>query len=173
MQTGLWQLGLFLLPNEIKLFKKEDISPMWGIGKSKPTVIRVAQLNTQDCPHIRKDDLCAIYEKRPVICRAHPLTIEVDPQTSIPVAASVDSRCNGAKGIPVGQVKLSEYFSDAILHANAELTGYLAEMFRRARGKAVWLFDLKTEKWIEVTVSTVQSMSCCSKAFNASNPKLF
>ena len=133
---------------------------MWGIGKSKPTVIRVAQLNTQDCPHIRKDNLCAIYEKRPIICRAHPLTIEVDPKTSIPVAASVDNRCNGAKGIPVGQVKLSEYFSNEILQANAELTGYLAEMFRRARGKAVWLFDLKTEKWIEVTMTTAQSMSC-------------
>lgn len=145
-----WKLGLFLLPDEVHLFPADMVFPMWGInikGRSRPRpeIIGVLQLNANICPHLKEKNVCEIYQKRPAVCRAHPLSITMD--SSLVVSASIDIMCPFSKRLPGGQkVKLHEYFDDDILKANAECCGYLEAMFKESKGP-VWLFDLTSEKW--------------------------
>ena len=153
VECGIWQLGLFLLPDEAKLFADADVAPMWGIGVegNGPAEVYFMQLKTKDCPHIRDDNLCNIYPKRPLVCRGHPLSLRIDPVTSKPQAASVDTRCKGKNMPHSQQVKLRDYFPSDILWANVETCCYLGKMFKDAGERVIWLYDLKTEKWIQVT----------------------
>lgn len=162
-QCGIWRLGLFLLPNEAKLFANGDVAPMWGIGikgnvRLRPAEIWTLQLKTKDCPHNGKNNLCHIYFKRPLVCKANPLSIQVDPATNI-VEASVDTRCDAAKSVPRGVVNLGNYFSRDILRANVMVCSYLSQMFKAAAGRTIWLYDLKTEKWIQCTSINIMTMS--------------
>jgi len=162
---GEWKLGLFLLPDEIKLFPEDKIAPMWGIGlkgrsRPRPKVIGVFQLDSKHCPHLTQvtlrekvQSLCRIYPKRPLICHAHPLSITIEHGQAI--SASVNGSCKGTAKVPSNKsVKLGDYFEDDIIKANAETTAYLQNMFRKSYGY-IWLFDLGSHKWKRVTEQTV------------------
>lgn len=164
VQVGIWQTGLFLLPSEAELFDKRDVAPMWGIGirgnsRPRPAQVYFLQLKPNDCPHIRPDNLCSIYPKRPLTCRSHPLLININPETGLPETASVDSRCTKTKEVPHGaRVNLKDCFPRDILLANVEGCLYLGQMFKEAAGRAIWLYDLKTEKWIRLTSVNAASL---------------
>lgn len=155
---GEWTLGLFLLPNEMNLFPEKHLAPMWGIGlrgrsRPRPETVHVLQLDLNVCPMLTSTNECEIYEKRPQICRAHPLSITLEG--NLVISGSVSKQCKGAQKIPNNcQVKLSDYFTEEILHASANLDAYLQIMFRKAR-ELVWLFDLHSKRWKRVTLETV------------------
>lgn len=154
VHMGEWTLGLFLLPDEIKLFPEEKIVPMWAIGlkgrsRPRPKTIGVFQLESNNCIHITENNLCDIYDKRPLICHAHPLSLTIEQGQLI--SASVNGSCKGARKIPSNaNVKLSNYFNDDVLKASAEASAYLENMFRKSGG-FIWLFDLGSHKWKRVT----------------------
>lgn len=158
INMGEWTLGLFLLPDEINLFPEETIVPMWAIGlkgrsRPRPETVGVFQLDSKICVHLTENNLCRIYAQRPVICHAHPLSLTIEQGQVI--SASVNSSCKGAGKIPSNtRVKLSEYFSDDIIKANAIVSAYLEKMFRESYGY-IWLFDLGSHKWKRVTETTV------------------
>ena len=55
--------GLMLFPNETHLFKREDIAPNWGIGKTPQTKnfeVVTYQLIKTICPHYR-ENACLIH----------------------------------------------------------------------------------------------------------------
>jgi len=68
-------VGLGLFPDERKLFPMELVSPQTGIGwgLTGPKHILDYQLTVSACPHLSKDNLCKIYNKRPLACQAFPL----------------------------------------------------------------------------------------------------
>jgi len=154
IKMGEWTLGLFLLPDEIKLFPEDKIVPMWAIGlkgrsRPRPATIGVFQLNSKHCVHITEENTCRIYSKRPLICHAHPLSLTIEQGHVI--SASVDRGCKGAAKVPSNsRVKLLDYFADDILKGNAIVSGYLEKMFRESYG-FIWLFDLGSHKWKRVT----------------------
>jgi len=53
----------------------ELVSPQTGIGwgLTGPKHILDYQLTVSACPHLSKDNLCKIYNKRPLACQAFPL----------------------------------------------------------------------------------------------------
>ena len=66
--------GLVISPNERKLFPKKLISPRVGIGWGLmgPKHVVSYQLDANACPRLSKDNLCKIYNKRPLVCQAFP-----------------------------------------------------------------------------------------------------
>lgn len=154
-------VGLFLMKNEVSLFPAEMVSPMWAVGlrgRSRPRRdVKSYQLNVKDCPYISNNS-CRIYLRRPVICRAHPLTLHVNPATMNVTMASVDSRCVTCKELGIGEGTyraLGKSFSEDILRASATTTLYLDWMFKTP-GQQVWLYDLSIKQWKEITVDVIE-----------------
>lgn len=67
-QGGL-HYGMYLSPKEAELFPQEVISPLFRYGET----IIAHQVTVNRCPHLNVDNGCAIYEKRPLLCRAFSL----------------------------------------------------------------------------------------------------
>jgi len=153
VDMGEWTLGLLLLPDEIKHFPEDKIVPMWAIGlkgrsRPRPATIGVFQLDSKSCVHLTKENTCRIYDKRPVICHAHPLSLTIEQ--NLVVSASVNGSCKGAEEIPSNtHIKLGDYFSDDIIKASVTTSAYLERMFRESG--MIWLFDLGSRKWKRVT----------------------
>jgi Fe-S-cluster containining protein len=64
-----------LFPDEIHLFKREEIAPSWGVGKNpqdRKFEIVNYQLIEKVCPNY-KENVCLIHFKRPLICKAFPI----------------------------------------------------------------------------------------------------
>lgn len=161
---GQWKVGLFLFPKEVELFSPETISPMWAVGikgRSRPRLnVKIYQLNVNDCPYISKENRCRLYLRRPMICRAHPLTIHVDPFTNHVIAASVDRKCKACDEVPRDSYgKLPTLFPKDILHANAVLTAQFSNVFTLHFSEGVWLFDLKQKIWKAVTAENVSQLA--------------
>ena len=68
--------GLTFFSNEEKeLFPKNLVSPATGLGwgTSGPKHIIHYQLNSNTCPHLDENNLCKIYDNRPLVCQSFPL----------------------------------------------------------------------------------------------------
>lgn len=158
-KMGDFTLGLLLLPDEIRLFPVNHLSPMWGVGlkgrsRPRPAVVGVVQLDLNVCPHITRDNRCDIYEKRPQICRAHPLTMRLE--NSQVVSASYSKECHAVKGVPSDrEVILTKFFSEEMIQASAGLNVYYENMFKESGG-LLWLYDLKSKKWKRVDMQLVK-----------------
>ncbi len=164
LNVGDFTLGLLLLPDEMALFNEDDLEPMWGVGlkgrsRPRPEAIGVVQLNLNVCPHITKDNRCSIYEKRPLICRAHPLTLRISPTGTVE-SASYNKKCPGTYVIPnYSVITLGEHFSNDMLRATAVLNSYFNKMFEHSKG-LLWLFDLKSKQWHKANSQLVMRNLC-------------
>jgi len=146
-------MGLFLMPHETSLFPSEIVSPMWRLGSE----IKNYQLNVNVCPHLTEDNQCKIYSKRPVICRAFPLTLHVNPLTHQIDYASIDSKCKACVGIVKGiPLPLGNIFPKEIIQANLILKVFGRAMFNVPEQK-VWLYDVVKREWKEITAGVILS----------------
>jgi Fe-S-cluster containining protein len=144
MQMGRWQLGLMLLPPERKLFPDNLVAPMWATGRNKPENIAAYQLNAIDCVHL-KGNSCNIYEKRPKICRAFPLTIEI--QNGNVVGATLSGNCPQSKELINTRAKLLESFPEEMIAANIDRYEFNSQHLR----DELFMFDLKSKAWSKMT----------------------
>jgi hypothetical protein len=93
------------------------------------------------------------------VCKAHPLELHMNPYTYQPERASVDTRCTKVKEVQHGAaVNLKDNFPLNIIRANIQASLSLGTMFKEAEGRAIWLYDLKTERWIMITTKNAESM---------------
>ena len=156
MPQGNWILGLILLPEETCLFKPEEVEPMWRIGED----ICFLQMKRNDCPHLQKDNSCAIYSQRPMICRSYPLHLMVTPPKMEVLDASLETKCKvlDLTGQPVKN--LVSVFTKEAISAAAEMSLMTFEMahIARKKHKKIYFFDLQTEKWIELTEAVANTM---------------
>jgi len=132
---------IFLLPSETKLFPKELIKPLFGTGlkgrsRPRPAQFWSYQLNTNVCPHIKPDNNCAIYAKRPLICRAYPF------EGGFGVIILHRECSTIAETIKEGEI-VETIVAPEEKQANDILVNYV----RQHAGSPLWHFDLKTQKW--------------------------
>ena len=66
--------GLTLFPDEKDLFPHETVRPHLGRGEESVTEIFTYQHTENVCTHL-VDNLCQIYESRPLMCRSFPVKI--------------------------------------------------------------------------------------------------
>ncbi len=87
------RFGMYLSPEEKKLFPEELVVPLFGVGEPVQPV--AYQLAVDRCPHYQEEGglgSCAIYDRRPLVCRAFPVTSRatVSPHCPSVRAASQD-----------------------------------------------------------------------------------
>lgn len=141
-------LGLFLTPNKSRLFPKEKIAPMYGAGikgrsRLRPKVIFGYQLTEPVCPHLGENNLCDIYDSRPITCRAYPMTV------TRRFTLGLNSSCSWIKRhFPNSQ----DYEPAPDSLDVSELKFWIIKMLKYMGKYAemysfMWIFDLKTRKW--------------------------
>ena len=75
MSFGGFVNGLFLKGEKIHLFHASQVSPLAAVGWDRPQDVLSYQLNARTCPHLDASNECAIYNDRPLKCRAFPAGI--------------------------------------------------------------------------------------------------
>lgn len=155
---GNYHVGLLLLPEELKLFPINSVSPMWAVntkGRRRPGRPKTIfyQLNRNTCPHITKENTCRIYKHRPQVCRGYPLTIHVN------ATASLDQRCKGCHKAQLYNIEgeLRKIFSKEIIGAQIVLHRSMAKGFGVDYSK-VFLFDLLTKEWKTLAYDDLKAM---------------
>lgn len=129
--------GMPLTEKEAKLFPADLISPRLAVGLKNPKYIITFQLNVSTCPHLDKSNQCAIYSKRPLVCKSFPI-----------LSGKINPECKNFDGI-----KESEHIAVAnmelLIEADNELSLYTSSRFRKhfIKGVKQWRFDLSTHKW--------------------------
>ena len=145
----------FFFEKEKNLFPKRFVSPATGFGwgVSGPKYVIRYQLNTNTCPHLSKDNFCNIYDKRPIICQAFPLsslgslgTTVVDPKDCSFLEKIEKEVGSLTKMLPMTPKKFrgpKEWQAIAKINAAHEkpFTGHPID------AKVVWKFDLKNKEW--------------------------
>lgn len=74
LRKGNNTVGLTIFPEEIHLFPESTIRPHLGKGVEGPTKIFTYQHTENVCIHL-KDNLCRIYDRRPLMCRSFPVKV--------------------------------------------------------------------------------------------------
>lgn len=135
-------MGLALLTEEEKkLFDEKNITPAFAFGnEGSPMQIASYQLNLAKCPHIDENNKCKIYDKRPLACRAYPITSNLGRNVA-------DLKCP-----QVGKYSENELrqlmFSDTYEEAINKVNGHVGSCFRKYGKKTKLMrFDLATKKW--------------------------
>jgi Fe-S-cluster containining protein len=148
-------VGPTLFSKETKLFPSKFISPQLGVGLNKrgtgPKHVVLYQLNVDTCPHLSESNECRIHQKRPLVCRSWPTTFR-----SFDSVKSLRCRFMQEKG----SKEREQLAFLPFLYASEELEAY--RKFSEARRellqkypyfitKVLWVFDLKTKKWVRST----------------------
>jgi Fe-S-cluster containining protein len=144
-------LGLF--GEEKDLFPSELVSPHVGIGwgnSSGPKYVVSYQLNVNDCPHLSAGNVCKIYDRRPLVCRAFPLRLGQERDTQIASACAfveeVGKRVDSLSGSQLAKLRvMSGKELRAIDAMNRLIDKPLVEHPVDAR--VIWVFDLRSKAW--------------------------
>ena len=139
--------GLGLSSGELALFRKLGCKTVESLGagvrgrrRPRPQVILSYQLDAVTCP-LLKGNRCSIYDHRPVLCRAYPLTDFTEP--------SVDCRF----------VKENRQFlaTADMLSARAQVTRWALKNIEKARELgALFAFDIVARQWVRVPPQILQ-----------------
>lgn len=147
--------GLYLFPNETKLFPKRLVSPSKGIGwgVTGPKHIITYQLNVDVCPHISKDNLCRIYDRRPLACQAFPLisvgaqgTTIADPNDCTFVEETEKEKGSLNNILPMTPKKFK---GPEEWMAIGKIEEQVRKSTRMHRGdsRVIWDFNLNSQEW--------------------------
>ena len=134
--------GLTLTESEKHLFPPQTISPKLAVGENGPTKVILHQLNVNCCPHVTAENVCPIYEKRPLMCMSFPM-----------VAGAISNRCHIFSYRKIGMLYSEPYHMKEQLEASEKLTKHIENSVRKnhRKGLVLWEYDLNTKKWHYVT----------------------
>ena len=135
-------MGLALLTEEEKkLFDEKNITPAFAFGKEDiPIQIASYQLNLAKCPYINENNRCKIYDKRPLVCRAYPVTSNIGRNVA-------DLKCPQVgkySETELRQLMFSDMYEEAINKANDCVGSFFRKYGKKNR---LMRFDLATKKW--------------------------
>jgi Fe-S-cluster containining protein len=133
--------GLTLTIEESYLFSDKLITPLAAFGFEAPSVIFLYQLSTKDCPHTNKENQCGIYQKRPLVCQAFPLS-----------QGRFSTKCKlfwFLKDFPENTVKVVIDWGKTQLEAERRLDDYIIAAFKNNFAQRIgsWSFDLDDGTW--------------------------
>jgi len=148
--------GLALLSEREKdQFPQKLVSPNigFGWGHTGPKIVVSYQLNTKTCPYLTEDNLCEIYNERPLSCQAFPLISVGHFGTAIAEAKDclfvekIESKIGSMnKILPMTPKKFRAPLAwQAIEKINAAISKSMMDNLLDAR--VMWSFDLKNKEW--------------------------
>jgi len=151
IKIGTVKLGLFLMPGESKLFSFKDIEPMYGAGlkgraRPRPEVVFAYQFSGNVCLHLGENNLCKIYDYRPIACKEYPLEVMLKPFPNL----AIDPRCCWKKKHFPNQEP-----GDTLPKASADLSelrpymNIVYDYIKRfaERYNTMWIYDLQSNQW--------------------------
>ena len=139
LRLGDKEVGLTLFPEEIHLFPKSTIRPHLGKGVNEPTTIFTYQHTENICVHL-KENLCKVYEYRPLMCRSFPIKVG-------PKGLTFSPGCKGFLEI-VKNSKMRSRDMEEIQSA-LEIAERLYKFHSDLKdNEKKWRYNLINEKWI-------------------------
>jgi len=142
-------LGMFLWKEEVRHFAPDKVLPLYGAGikgrsRVRPAEVFAYQYIENVCPHITKNNLCRIYNYRPLICRSFPLE-----------NSQLKAQCGWVKK----QKELVEtheplIVGQEIVNAERLMSIKTINALDKYNG-ALWIYPLDTRKWVRVNVSQI------------------
>ncbi len=133
--------GLFLTEKERDLFNYDVVKPSRALGRKKPEKVISYQLSVSPCPHL-EGNVCKIYEKRPLTCKAYPFQISL--------SNDIDTDCTEIRKV----LKPNEHkFFDPPLESKEALNKIRSYFTNRVEkymktGYREWNYDLSSNEWI-------------------------
>ena len=131
--------GITLTDKEASIFPSNLVSPKFALGLDAPKIIILYQLNVKCCPYVNENNVCQIYEKRPLICQSFPV-----------ISGSISNKCKVFSYRKVGLVYSEPYAMNKQLEASNKLDKYIKTRIRKnfQKGIRLWEYDLNTKQWI-------------------------
>jgi len=145
-------LGPFLMPEETRLFSRHLIYPQFAYGvkgrsRPRPETVISYQIGVGECPHLNKaDNMCKIYEDRPLSCRAFPIEVT-------PIGIIIDRNCKYVRqalseGERVDRLYLTDEVKTSLMIKNY-IEGYAST------SSSYWIFNLGDRKWHRTALSVI------------------
>lgn len=133
--------SLFLFPEERRLFSHELIRPLFAVGRKgrsrpRPAKVIAYQINTTVCPYIGEDNSCAIYDRRPIACRAFPLEGKG--------ILLLSRRCRFVERTLAADEAVNRVLAPRENAANKKLADRLFSIL----DEPLWFFDLNTQRFL-------------------------
>ena len=146
-------VGMYLKPSEIKLFRRfpSAVLPYIGLaksGRSKPKKIVCYQLAVEPCPlYDKTTKTCTQYDSRPIACRAYPFDLSGGRLTA-------EGHCKWYEKVKntleVGKSRINA--PDAIQYAY-EIHKIFMQYEKPSNLPVVMIFDVRKKKWVIVEKS--------------------
>ncbi len=138
LRAGTGESGLTLFPEEAHLFPSEKVRPHFAKGVSTPDSIFTYQYTDNKCMHL-VDNLCTVYEERPLMCRKFPVKIGANGLGFSTGCKAVLNFLSSSKNMNSDQEEVRVALSIA-----ERLMGW-----RRGfePGEIQWRYNLVTESW--------------------------
>lgn len=130
--------GLTLFPDEVHLFPEETVKPHLGKGMIEPTTIFTYQYTGNVCVHL-VDNICEIYEERPLMCRSFPVKLGVNGLRFAPGCEAVLNMLRNSKTIEGEQDEVQ-----AAIETAERLTEFHSGFYEDERE---WKYNLVSEQW--------------------------
>lgn len=141
LRAGDGESGLTLFPDEIHLFQEETVKPHLAKGTDAPSTIFTYQHTKNVCVHL-ENNLCGIYENRPLMCRKFPVKIGEHGLRFSPGCKAVLNNLRNKKTMSEDQ----EEVKVAIL-----ITKRLVEFHRGFEpGEHEWRYILVSDEWVSL-----------------------
>jgi len=146
-------VGMYLQPSEIKLFRRfpSAVLPYIGLakkGRSKPKKVVCYQLAVEPCPlYDKTTKTCTQYDSRPLACRAYPFNFSDGRLTA-------EEHCKWYEGVEntleVGKTRINA--PDAIQYAH-KIHNIFMKYEQPLNLPVMMIFDVRKKKWVIVEKS--------------------
>lgn len=147
--------GMMLLPEERELFPG-NVKPYMAAGtkgrrRERPKKVFAYQMTLDTCPHLTESNVCSIYDKRPLACRAFPIVGRGMLSTKCPeIGADNPSEMPRpllrSGNVSDGNLPIAREMPADMVNANQ-----IISMHIRQNVGDLWEYNLKTDRWIKVT----------------------
>jgi len=137
-RAGTGESGLTLFPDEIHLFPEDKVRPHLAKGVDAPTNIFTYQYTDNVCMHL-VDNLCKVYDDRPLMCRKFPVKLGANGLTFSPGCKAVLNMLRSSKTVS----------NDAEEVQAAMVIAERLMLFHRgfAEGEVEWRYNLVSGEW--------------------------
>jgi Fe-S-cluster containining protein len=143
LRSGEGDSGLTLFSDEVHLFPENMIRPHLAKGVSSPEEIFTYQHTMNVCIHL-VDNLCRIYENRPLMCRSFPVKIGAYGLRFSPGCLAVLNALKKSKTMSSEQEEVKAAIS---------MTERLYEFHKNfGENDQKWKYNLATERWKVMTL---------------------
>ena len=138
LRIGDEEAGLTLFPDEVHLFPEDKIRPHLGKGTSSPSMIFTYQHTENVCIHLI-DNMCSIYEDRPLMCRSFPVRVGENGLRFAPGCKAVLNLMRKSKFMDskTSEVKAAMKMAERLVEYNRGLS----------ENDQKWKYNLVSDRW--------------------------